>query len=131
MTVRSDDDARESRRSNLQRDRRVRRWFAASAAYSHASCMNWEKKGLTRTLRDFLVRNDDDALYTIACPVVLEEPKPMVSQAAALLGIGAGVIYAGMARSALRHQGDVGNLAYPSVVQRTPMILQTPALSEG
>ena len=78
-----------------------------SAAYSHASCLNWERNGLTRILGDFLVRNDGDALYTIARPVVLEEPKLFASLAAAFLGIGAGLTYAGMARSALRHQGDV------------------------
>ncbi|MFH1108075.1 MAG: transglutaminase-like domain-containing protein [Planctomycetota bacterium] len=84
-----------------------------SAVYSHASCMNWEKNGLTRILGDFLVRNDDDALYTIARPLVLEEPKLLVSLAAALLGIGAGFIYAVMARGALSHQGDVGKSRVP------------------
>jgi len=84
-----------------------------SAVYSHASCMNWEKNGLTRILGDFLVRKDGDALYTIARPVVLEEPKLLVSLAAAFLGIGAGFIYAGMARGALRHQGDVGKSRVP------------------
>jgi len=78
-----------------------------SAVYSRASCLNWEKNGLTRILGDFLVRNNGDALYAIARPIVLEEPKLLVSLAAALLGIGAGFIYAVMARSALRHQGDV------------------------
>jgi hypothetical protein len=84
-----------------------------SAVYLHASCMNWEKNGLTRILRDFLVRNDDDALYTIARPIVLEEPKLLVSLAAALVGIGAGFIYAVMARGALRHQGDVCKFRVP------------------
>ena len=59
------------------------------------------------------VRSDDDAFYTIARPVVLEEPKLLVSLAAAFLGIGAGLTYAGMARSALRHQGDVGKSRVP------------------
>jgi hypothetical protein len=84
-----------------------------SAVYSHASCMNWERNRLTRVLRDFLVRDDGDAVHTVARPVVLEEPKLFVSLAAALVGIGAGVIYAGMARSALGHQGDVGKSRLP------------------
>jgi hypothetical protein len=84
-----------------------------AATYSHASCLNWEKNGLTRILRDFLVRNGGDAPYTIARPVVLEEPKLLVSLAAAFLGIGAALTYTGMARSALRHQGDVGKSRFP------------------
>jgi len=65
-------------RAELPRSHPIHSYNAECAAYSRASCINWERNGLTRIVRNWLDRDGTGAVHVIPRPLLMEEPKLLV-----------------------------------------------------
>ncbi len=75
-------------RAELPRTHPVHAYNAATAGYSQASSLNWNRDGLMRTLHAVLYPSWGDELYSLPRPLFLEEPKLFIAYAGMALSLG-------------------------------------------
>lgn len=75
-------------RAELPRTHPVHAYNAATAGYSQASSLNWNRDGLMRTLHAVLYPSWGEELYSLPRPLFLEEPKLLIACAGMTVALG-------------------------------------------